>query len=88
MFVSAASAAYDPPPASPPQIVSAIRRPPMSRAEFAARPTGAKPQMAIAYAIPITHGTDAGWRSMFVGSRHAQIVTPSTKSTTNSFTKT
>lgn len=36
IFVSAAIAAYGPPAASRPQIVIAIRRPPTSRAEFAA----------------------------------------------------
>ncbi len=45
MFVNAETAAYFPPLAGDPKRVSAAKRPPRSRAAFAASPTGAKPQM-------------------------------------------
>lgn len=48
MLVSAASAAYVPPDALVPQIVIAARRPPTSRAAFAASAVGEKPHIAAA----------------------------------------
>jgi len=60
MLVSAAIAAYLPPLALVPQIAIAAKRPPTSRAVFAAKPLLANPQIAVPYVRPTIHGVATG----------------------------
>jgi len=60
MLVRAAIAAYEPPLAFVPQMAIAAKRPPTSRAVFAASPLGENPQIAVPYVTPMIHGAAPG----------------------------